>query len=79
MRPPLCHLSERTLTVQNPPGNLKPVVGAVDSDVAVADGDCCCLIPNTGARVDCSVEDRFNEAGSADDHLTSSAGEPQER
>ncbi len=58
---------------------LKPVVGAVDSHVAVADGNCCCLIPNTGARVDCSVEDRFDEAGSADDHLTSSAGEPQER
>ena len=52
--------------IQDTVGNLKPVMGAVDAKVGRSDAHCCCLITDTGASREGSVEQRGKEARSAD-------------
>ena len=60
------HWSKCFLFVQDAVGNLKPVMGAVDAKVGRTDAHCCCLITDTGAGSEGSVEQRGKEARGAD-------------
>ncbi len=60
--------SERPVPIQDAIGDVKPRRGRVDAKVGATDAHCQQFVANPCAAVQTSIEDRFEEAGSAEDH-----------